>query len=76
MKILVEYLVVFYLGIRNGSSRMNEYVIIMRVFRNCPYCSVSRVIRKLKLLFFFSVKKWLLSRITCQITFKTETSLT
>ena len=75
MKTLVEYLVVFYLGIRNGSSRMNEYVLIMRVFRNCPYCSVSRVIRTLNLLFFFSVKKWLLSRLTCQITFKTETSL-
>ena len=52
MKALVEYLVVLFLGVRNGSIRilMNGYVIIMRVFRNCPHCSVSRVIRKLKLL--------------------------
>ena len=40
----------------NGSSRMNGYVIIMRVFRNCPHCSVSRVIRKLFFFFIFSQK--------------------
>ena len=44
MKILVVYLVVLYLGNGNGSSRMNGYIITMRVFRNCPHCSVSRVI--------------------------------
>ena len=77
MKILVKCLAVLYLGILNESSRMNGYVIIMLVFRYCPHrSSVSRVIRKLKLLLLFSVKKWLLCRITCQITFKTETSLT
>ena len=56
-KVQVEYLVVLYLGIRNESSRMNGYVIIMRVFRNCPYCRVSRVIRKLKLIFFLLCQK-------------------
>ena len=40
----MEYLVVLYLGNGNGSSGMNEYVVIMRVFRNCPHCTVSRVI--------------------------------
>ena len=40
----MEYLVVLFLGNGNGSSGMNEYVINMRVFRNCPHCSVSRVI--------------------------------
>ena len=44
MKILVEYLVVLYLGNGNGSSRMNGYVIMMRVFRSCPHGSLSRVI--------------------------------
>ena len=36
---------------------MNGYVIIMRVFRNCPHCSVSRVISKLQLLFFYFLSK-------------------
>ena len=57
MKVLVEYLVVLYLGIRNESSRMNGYVIIMRVFRNCPHCSVSRIIRKLIFFYFIFCQK-------------------
>ena len=36
---------------------MNGYVIIMRFFRNCPHCSVSRVIKKLKFLFFIFCQK-------------------
>ena len=57
MKILVEYSVVLYFGNGNGSSRVNGYVVIMRVFRNCPHCSVSTLIRKLKVLFFYFLPK-------------------
>ena len=57
MKILVEYLVVLYLGIGNESNRMNGYVIIMRVLRNCPYCSVCRVLKKINLFFFIFCQK-------------------
>ena len=77
MKILVEYLVVFYLGIRNESRRMNEYyVIIIRVFRNCSHCSVSRANSKLKFLSFLFCQKVAAVSNYLQITFKTEMSLT
>ena len=57
MKILVKCLAVLYLGILNESTRMNGYVIIMLVFRNCPHrSSVSRVIRKLKYFLYFLSK--------------------